>query len=171
MASKKIVLKIGDPKTGDPVKGSGEVKQSTYVSPGRTTIDTDLDLRDRLTELVGKGNELNPDEKAGIYGDLRMLVGEDKAKKLMTHAYIFNTRSDVNGLKPEDKLNAFYSIGSNDPYVKDVISRTKSLGYGVGPGFRTSQSRINQVLAGRVPPELQTIPTDTQNKIMLSVKK
>lgn len=170
MADKKVMLKIS-PTTGDPIKGVQEIKGTTYSSPGKTTIDRDLDLRDRLMEMVGKGNALNPDEKAGIYGNLSRLVGAESAQKLMNHAYIFNTRPDVQNLKPEDKINAFYTIGSNDPYVKDVIAKTKSLGYGVGPGFRTSQSQINQQLAGRTPTTAQARPTEMQQKIMLKVKK
>lgn len=167
--AKTIKVRIS-PKTGDPIKG-GDVQQTTILNPGRTTTDVNMDLRDRLMELVGKGNILTPDEKAGIYGDLTTMIGQDKAQKLMNHAYIFNTRGDVQGLKPEDKLNAFYSIGSNDPYVQDVISKTKGLGYGVGPGFRTSHSQINQQLAGRTPITAAAAPTEQQKKIMIKIKK
>ena len=160
MAKSKTMLRVA-PTTGDPVKGSSDIKESTFISPGRTTIDNDLDLRDRLMELVGKGNVLNPEDKAGIYGNLTRLVGNDAAQKLMNHAYIFNTRPDVQNLKPEDKINAFYTIGSNDPHVQGIIAKTKSLGYGVGPGFRTSQSQINQQVAGRTPTTAST-STDTE---------
>lgn len=169
MADKKIKVRISK-TTGDPIKG-GDVQQSTILSPGRTTTDINMDLRDRLMELVGKGNVLTPDEKSGIYSDLTNMIGQDKAQKLMNHAYIFNTRGDVQGLKPEDKLNAFYTIGSNDPYVQDVISKTKGLGYGIGPGFRTSHSQINQQLAGRIPTTVAAIPTEQQRKIMVKIRK
>lgn len=167
--AQKIMLKVA-PTTGDPIK-SGDVQESSYLTHGRTTIDRDLDLRDRLMELVGKGNVLKPDDKAGIYGNLTRLVGNDAAQKLMNHAYIFNTRPDVQNLKPEEKINAFYTIGSGDPYVQGVIAKTKSLGYGVGPGFRTSQSQINQQLAGKTPTTAMTQPTEQQRKIMIQVKK
>ncbi|SRR6266540_367749 len=170
MADKKIMVKV-TPTTGDPVKGSGEVKETMSLGPGRTTIDRDMDLRDRLMELVGKGNVLSPDVKAAIYGDLTTMVGKDQAQKLMNHAYIFNARPDVQKLPLEDKLNAFYSIGSNDPYVHDVITKTKALGYGVGPGFRTSHSLINQQLIGRAPTTAITQPTESQKKIIVRTKK
>jgi hypothetical protein len=170
MAEKKIMVKVA-PTTGDPIKGTGEVKQTTSLGAGGTTIDRDMDLRDRLMELVGKGNILNSDEKAGIYSDLTNLVGQNSAQKLMNHAYIFNTRPDIQKLPLEEKLNAFYSIGSNDPYVHDVITKTKALGYGVGPGFRTSHSQINQQLAGRIPVISATEPTEQQKKIMIRVRK
>lgn len=166
--AKAIKVRVA-PTTGDPIK-EGTTEQQ-LLTPGRTTIDRDLDLRDRLMELVGKGNILNPDDKAAIYGNLTTLVGKDQAQKLMNHAYIFNTRQDVQGLKPEDKLNAFYRIGSNDPYVQDVISRTKTLGYGIGPGFRTSTSQLNQQLAGRTPATAITEPTEQQRKIMVKIRK
>jgi len=170
MENKKIVLRIANPATGDPINSGGGVKGATYHAAGGTTIDRDLDIRDRLMELVGKGNILKPEDKAGIYGSLTRLIGNDAAQKLMNHAYIFNTRPDVQKLPVEEKLNAFYDIGSSDPYIKDVLSKTKALGYGVGPGFRTSISQINQQLAGRVPMDVNVAPTDGQKKIMIKVK-
>lgn len=168
--AKSIKVKVA-PVTGDPINGGSDVKQSTFIGGGRTPIDVNFDLRDRMMELVGKGNVLSPDEKAGIYGDLAAMVGKEKAQKLMDHAYIFNSRGDVQGLKPEDKINAFYNIGSHDPFVQEVIGKTKGLGYGVGPGFRTSLSQINQQLTGRVPVTASIMPTEQQRKIMVKIKK
>jgi hypothetical protein len=169
MADKKVMLKIA-PTTGDPIKGA-DIKETTYLSPGAATSERNFDLRDRLMELVGKGNVLNQTEKAALYQDLSKMVGAGSAQKLMDHAYIFNTRPDVQKLPVEAKLNAFYTIGSHDPYVNDIIGKTKSLGYGVGHGLRTSSSTINQQLTGRSPISALVEPTEAQRKIMLKVKK
>lgn len=134
----------------------------------------EFDIRDRLAELVGKGNTLSPDDKSAIYGSLVSSLGKDKAEKIMTHAYIFNNRPDVVKLPLADKLRAFYTIGSNDPDVNAVISKSKTLGYGAVPGFQQSASSINQNLSGQSPlvvaPDAEVNP-EAQRKIMLRVNK
>lgn len=135
----------------------------------------EFDIRDRLAELIGKGNALNPDDKAAIYGSLATSLGKDKAQKIMTHAFLFNQRPDVVKLPLEDKIRAFYTIGSNDPDVNTVISKSKTLGYGTLPGFRESSSAINQQLSGQVIPRATAVTAavtpEAQRKIMLRVNK
>lgn len=133
----------------------------------------EFDVRDRLAELVGKGNALNPDDKAAIYGSLVSSLGKEKAEKVMTHAYIFNNRPDVVKLPLEDKLKAFYTIGSNDPDVNALISKSKTLGYGALPGFRQSSSAMNQQLSGQVPVAAGSGVTnpEAQRRVMVQVRK
>lgn len=167
--AKSIKLKIS-PTTGDPVTKIGD----TVIPPGRGKIEQELDTRDRLAELVGKGNTLNPDDKAAIFGSLTAAFGKEKAMKIMNHAYIFNQRPDVVKLPLEDKLRAFYAIGSSDKDVNDVITKSKSLGYGVIPGFRQSSSDINQQLSGQVPTvaaPTSAMAPEVQKRIFLRVNK
>lgn len=119
-------------------------KVAVRVAKDPVPVKADFDLRDRLAELVTKGNVLSPDDKAAIYGSLVSSLGKDKAAKVMNHAYIFNTRPEVQKLPLEEKIKSFYTVGSSDPDVMDVMGRTKNLGYGVGPGFRDSVSDINK---------------------------
>lgn len=169
MATKKILLKVA-PTTGDPVKGT--VEETATYHGGTPQIDLDVDMRDKLAELVGKGNALLPDDKAGIYGRLTALMGKDKAQKIMNHAYIFNQRPDVQKLPLEDKLKAFYTIGSNDPDVAKIMARSKSLGYGVVPGFRGSNSSLNQELQGlNAAPPGSTGNTEIPQRVMLKINK
>jgi len=163
----KILLKVS-PKTGDPIKKTS----NAVVSPSKINTDQQFDIRDSLAELVGKGNALSPDDKIAILGSLSSSLGKEKAMKIMNHAYIFNQRPDVLKLPIEDKLKAFYTIGSNDKDVNDLIARSKTLGYGVLPGFRGSSSDMNQVLAGRVLPVAQApANSSARQRIMLSVNK
>lgn len=166
----KVMLKTSSPKSGEP--GSGIIEEKVVLKPGRVPIDQGFDLRDRLSELVGKGNTLNTDDKAAIYGNLVTMLGKDKALKVLNHAYIFNARPDVQGLPIEEKLKSFYTVGSNDPDVAEVIGKTKNLGYGILPGFRGSASAINQELMGRN----QVAKTDVsspeiQRKVKLKLRK
>jgi hypothetical protein len=73
----------------------------------------------------------------------------------------------------EEKLRSFYTIGSNDPDVNALISKSKSLGYGTVPGFRQSSSAINQQLNGQVPvvPTTAAISPEIQKRVMLQVRK
>lgn len=166
------MLKIASPSTGDPVKGGEIVDEKTSLSKPKPQIDLNFDIRDRLSELVGKGNTLGPDDKAAIYGSLQRTLGAEKAQKIMNHAYIFNGRSDVAKLPLEEKLKAFYTIGSNDADVNQLIQKSKSLGYGILPGLRESSSDINQNLVGRnVAVGGTGFSPETQRKVMLKVSR
>lgn len=162
----KVLLKVGP--GGDPNKAANEQMLLTTHGP----LDKSFDIRDHLAALVGKGNTLNPDDKAAIYSDLINNLGRDKAIKVMNHAYIFNQRPEVQRLSLDDKLRSFYSIGSNDPDVNDIISKSKSLGYGPVQGFRESSSAINQVLNGKVPSDVVTTTDPSLKKrVLLKVAK
>jgi hypothetical protein len=166
--AKKVLLKVSPP-AGDPVKGT--TSEGMLLTP-HNPIAQDLDIRDRLAELVGKGNALHPDDKKAIYGALASQLGQEKAMKVMNHAYLFNQRPDVVKLPLEDKLRAFYTIGSNDPDVNMAINRSKSLGYGALAGFRNSSSGINQQLTGSVAAVTPTaMEPEVQKKVMLKVSK
>lgn len=166
--AKKVVVKVA-PSTGDPVKRN--TSEGMLLTP-HNPITQNLDLRDRLAELVGKGNALNPDDKSAIFGALTSQLGEDKAMKIMNHAYLFNQRPDVLKLPLEDKIRAFYTIGSNDPDVNQVIAKSKTLGYGTLPGFRESASAANQQLSGKIPMATSiAVDPDVQKKVMLQVRK
>lgn len=152
------------------------IKLKISPASGTPTIPVkgDFDIRDHLAALVGKGNTLNPDDKAAIYGSLTAALGQDKAQKVMSHAYLFNNRPDVVKLPLEDKIRAFYTIGSNDPDVNAVISKSKTLGYGPIPGFRQSANALNQELSGQIQPvaaAAATVNPEVQKKIMLRLNK
>jgi len=165
----KVTLKVKTPPTGDPKVPTGD---AVLLTGNRAPIVKDFDIRDRLADLVGKGNTLSPDDKAAIYGDLVTTLGKDKAQKVMTHAYLFNTRRDVQKLNLEDKLNSFYTVGSNDPDVQALIQKSKSLGYGVKPGFRESVSDISQSLLGRTAPvAAPSVDPEIAKKVRLIISK
>jgi hypothetical protein len=161
----KVYVKVGDPDK--PKEGNDMV-----LTPKRAKAEADLDLRDALSLLAIKGNALNPDDKAALYSNLTTTLGKDKAQKLLNHAYIFNSRPDMQRLTPEEKLRSFYAIGSNDPDVMEVIGRTKNLGYGVLPGFRESISAGNQsIQAGTYNTAPAVAPEEIKKKVMVRVGK
>lgn len=167
--AKKVLLKVA---SGDPVK---PIVENDMVLTAKEPLRSDFDLRDTLSGLVGKGNTLSPDDKAAIYGSLVASLGKDKAQKVMNHAYIFNSRPDVQKLPVEEKLRAFYAIGSNDPDVKNVMGRTKNLGYGVIPGARESANYLSSQIygdknVGGQPINTSVVP-EIGKKVMLRIGK
>jgi hypothetical protein len=161
----KVLIKTS-PKTGDPVVAN----EQTVLTHGKGPIETNLDLRDRIYELM-KGNDLKPDDRAAIYGNLTSILGQDKAQKLMQHAYIFNTIPEYQKLPYEDKIKQLYTRGSNDPAVQEILTRTNNLGYGTGAGFRTSFSSMAQQMAGRTSTETGQASPKLAKKIMLKVSR
>lgn len=162
--AKKIMVRVA---ANDPDKIDEKM-----LLKAKDPVAANLDVRDRLAELIAKGAALTPDQKGGIYSQLSQILGQDKAQKLMTHAYLFNTHPETQKMPIEDRLTAFYNIGSNDPDVNQILNKTKALGYGVVPGFRDSVSDINSQLSGRTPMVTQTPQsTDAQRKIMIKVAK
>jgi hypothetical protein len=167
----KVTLRVNKGNTGDPVTPSVG-KESMLLTGNKPVIDQHFDLRDILTGLVGKGNTIGPDDKMGMYAGLVSMLGKDKAQKVMNHAYLFNSRPDMQKLGIEDKLQSFYSMGSNDPEVNEVIAKTKSLGYGPVPGFRRSANALNQELSGQIQPVTTTQQNpELQKKVVLRVGK
>lgn len=148
----KVTVKVA--KSGDP----------------KVPVKSDFDIRDKLAELIGSGNALTPDNKMAIYGSLVSSLGKEKANKLMDHAFIFNSRNDLKALPLEDRLRRFYDVGSSDPEISEIIGKSKSLGYGVLPGFRQSASSLNQELSGAIQPVATLSPNqEAQSRIMLRV--
>jgi hypothetical protein len=162
----KVMLRV----KADPTKPKTD--EDVVIPAGKTKIDQDFDLRDRLSELAIRGNSLSPDDKTAMFGYLTANLGKDKAMKLMNHAYIFNSRPEVQRLTPEEKIKSFYTIGSSDPDIMEVIGKTKNLGYGVMPGFRGSISDLNQAAqGGNVNQRTQPVSPEVTRRIMLKTSR
>jgi hypothetical protein len=149
-------MNLGDP-TGDP-------KPKSFIPSTKNEIDTQLDVRDILSNLVGNKYadwqtfSKNDNAKAQ-YASLIEKVGRPLANELVTQAISFNNRSGLEGKGIEDRIQAFYEIGSNNKQVADVLTKVKALGQGVVPAFRESILQGNQELSGKTP---STTPLATQ---------
>lgn len=132
-------------------------KPKSYIPPGKTRADIDLDVRDLLSNMVGAGysswEQINTDLDAKAkYGSLVNKVGRPMANKLVTQVISFSSRPDSQNKSTEQKIQSFYDIGSNDQDVSGVLKNIKSMGYGVIPGYRESALFGNQQLGGRIDP-------------------
>ncbi len=129
----------GNPYT-PPAPGGG--------NPGTATDS--VYIRDALSGVIGKGyTDLKSDDARAQYAYLRGKLGNEMAQKLMTHALLFNQRTDMLKKSPQEKIQSFYDIGSNDPQVHDIISRAGKVSYGPIEGVNTSPDLNNMQITGR----------------------
>lgn len=147
-------------------KGPGdEIEEKIVYRPGRVPADDTADIRDFLSAAIGKGyTSLSDDGIRADYMALRQLLGDDQARKVMTHAFIYNQNPATKKLPIEARIQQFYDAPAGDESVQGVLKRVKGLGYGVLPGFRTSSHHVNQVLAGRIPGDTE-IPVEAVGEI------
>lgn len=165
--AKKVVFKM--PPTGDPVKGAAKAET---LNPGRGPIESRLDIRDRIYELLGGGMDMSQMDKNAVYSDLADMIGPEKAQKVFVQTAMFGSHPEHRALPIENRIQLFYDIGSNDPDVKQILDQTRNLGYGLKHGFRTSSSQLNQELAGRIEPRPASIDIgDGKRRTMFKVKK
>jgi hypothetical protein len=156
--------------------GGGEkpvVEEARTTGKSRTSLDDTADVRDILNSIIGRGiTGLQDDNSRSDAMRLRTLLGADKANKLLTSMFIHNQRSA--SLPMEKRIQTFYDVGSNDKDVADIITNTKSFGYGPLVGFRDSSKQTNQQLSGRIPMNLATSVADTEDlnkRVMLRLQK
>lgn len=154
--------------------GGGEkpvVEEKATTGKSRTTLDDTADVRDILNAFVGKGSTgLQDDGSRSDAERLRVLLGAEKANKLLTQVFIHNQRNS--SVPMEKRIQTFYDVGSNDKEVSDIITNVKSFGYGPLAGFRDSSKQSNQVLSGKLPADMaSTTTSDLNNRVMLRLNK
>lgn len=128
-----------------PPAAMAATKGTPYVPP-----EDSLNLRDVLSGVIGKGfTDLKNDDARNAYAYLRSHLGYDTASKLMTHALMFNQRQDMLKASPQQKVQSFYDIGSNDPVLHDLITRAGKVSYGPQDGLNTSPDALSKQISGR----------------------
>lgn len=136
----------GDPTTGG---GKGTVTKGTYIPQGRNSIDDNLDIRDALSHVVAGGytDFSNEDVKAN-YKYISKLVGAEKAEKLFIQAFQFNKNPGMNKKGGEEKVQAFYDLGSADPETSRTLSAIKNSLGSVKEGYRNSINEGVRLISG-----------------------
>jgi hypothetical protein len=130
-----------------PGPGNNPPNSGTFKSQ-RSPMDQLADVRDSIMALVGGGKtKIDDDETRGHWANLVDKLGPQKAQSLMTHIILQNQRPEFQGLKPQDRINAFYQINSSNPDVQPILEQTKS--FGSGPNLDSSFNISNIKL--RVP--------------------
>lgn len=147
------------------------VEEDVVLKPNRTSVDTDVEARDIISGLVGKGYiSLSDDDSRNAYNRLRVIYGDPKAQKVMQQISIFNQRPELKKLPTEERISKFYTIGSSNPLAQEAISRGNNLSYGVLPAFRNSPYVMNQELQGTSAAPISG-GDEVKKKVMLKLGK
>jgi hypothetical protein len=164
----KIRVKGTDPKPKVAIKHVPELELKKL--PPRTPGDDRLNVRDFLTTMVGGGHKgLETEDLRNNYKALGRIVGDQTAQKLINSAALYNQRPEAQSMTPEQRVQGFYDLGSNDPEVAKHLLQGNGLGYGIAHGFRTAPLLGNLLLGKRATKE-EAKTAENANKIKLIVK-
>jgi len=129
----------------------GPIAPSAVVAgPGPLRPEDSLNVRDAISAFVGKRYIGTADDNArALYSYLRMKLGGDTAFKLLKHISIFNQRPDMLKVSPEQRVQSFYDIGSNDPELNTLINRSSMVAHGPMAGLNDSPQVLNRDILGQ----------------------
>jgi hypothetical protein len=126
------------------------ITQKTSAGIDRTVHNDLADGRDILSMLVGSGTtSLKGHDMNSAFNRLKDVVGAPLAQKLATQAFLYNQRPDAQKLSPEQRVQNFFKIGSNDPAVADYMKKSGYMGTGPVDAFRNSATLHNSNLQGK----------------------
>lgn len=127
------------------------------VPPGRTPLKQQSDARELVSMLAAGGHtDMSNEEVQKAYGVLSGMVGAPRAQKIFNQAILYNSRPESKALSPEERVQGFFEMGSNDPETNEYMRNLRGIGYGPIHGFRTSPLVDNKLLGGRTIVEGQT---------------
>lgn len=117
----------GGPVTLPPVEGAtGNGTGYKGVGDDRKKID----LNEMLSYNIA-GSTKDPTESANYrraFLDVAThQLGPDRAHKLYNDAAVFNSRDDLKGLSPEQRISKYYNINSSDPDVQNYKQQYRGL--------------------------------------------
>ena len=107
--------------------GGGNATSATAVASPNSSAKNGpagdkVDVADILSNFVSRGDKnLTGDQARKDYSFLIGKVGAPTAQKLINHVLIFNQRPDMQKQPFAQKLNSFYSMGSNDKDVDNIL--------------------------------------------------
>lgn len=160
-------------KSASPSGGGGGTSPSidkvTVGSNVNKTVFNDIaDGRDILSMFVGGGHTaLNSSDAQAAFTRLSGLVGAPMAQKLTSQAFLFNQRPDVQRLTPEQRVQSFFTLGSNDADVANYLRRSGGLGTGAVDAFRNSPLLANSNLQGKY---VSAEPTTDNSNVARKIK-
>lgn len=153
------------------VSNDPKAEVSSKAATPKTPANASTDVRDILSMMAGGAHTSTADpEVKKAFLHLSGIVGQPTAQKLSTAAFLFNQRPEVQKMTPEQRVQGFFDLGSNDPEVAQHLKQGRGIGYGQLQGFRTSPFRSNMLLTGRASEPPATPPEATAEKIKLLVK-
>src|ERR1700752_3082354 len=106
----KIRIKTDDPGPGDitkPPLGKPTTEFSSQRTGGK--MADQLDVRDALSSFIGTGaKDFSDPQRLKDFHYMSGILGQDTARKLLTHVFLFNNRTDMQGKSPQERIQSFY---------------------------------------------------------------
>ena len=148
-------------KSDPPATSSAAAASDTPFAP-KTAFNDQADVRDLLSMIAGGGHtSLGDPEVKKVYGRLSQIVGAPAAQKLANQAFLFGQRPETKTMTPQQRVEGFFSLGSNDGEVAEYLKQGKGMGYGIVDGFRNSPLLHNRQMQGAQPPQTNTAVAST----------
>lgn len=129
--------------------GFGGDDPEAFIPPSKGPLDEIADFRDYLTNLVGRGSKTLDPEMKNNYSALVAMYGKPMADRIMNHVFVFNNRPEIQNASPEQRLDAFYAIGSRDKDLQALFNKARNFSYGYKAGLNQSRNEGNIILSGR----------------------
>jgi hypothetical protein len=126
------------------------------------------DMRDSMSAIIGNGyNDMKDPNAKNAFSQLQMSLGRETATRLLFHMAQFNQRPDMLKLGAEEKLRRFYSMGSNDPELHNIITRAGQLGTGPVAAANSTWDVLNQQVTGRDALKKAAVTSDPRSADLL----
>lgn len=166
-------IKKSNPGTPDVPKNAHSVPADPNANwRPKTDLDVQADTRDILSAFVGGGHTsvAGSEDLQNNYKRLTQLVGAPLAQKLHNQAALFNQRPDAKNLSPEQRVQSFFTLGSNDGELASFMKSAGGIGQGQTVGFNNSPLISNSILQNKAFAAEPATPTPTR-RIKLVAKK
>lgn len=150
--------------------GFGQDPGRPYYGKSIGRFDQIADTRDYLANLVGSGSKTFDENVKGNYTFLSKIFGQPLAEKILNHVFVFNNRSDMQSATPEERISAFYNLGSSDKELQDVFIKAKTFGKGPIAGLNESVNIGNQLLNKRATKSKNLVAPSMVKTIMEEIK-
>ena len=146
----------GDPEkpNSNPLNPIVQFRNSTGVQ-GTNAFADNVYAMDHNTNRMAKGIDMISDlVKTGTLPHNAVnprLVRDLLNPKMYNYLYEFNQRPDLAGMNPEQRLNTFYNVNTNDPDIRAMKANMHQYGYGVSEFNRNSpQTSLKKANGGGI---------------------
>lgn len=113
--------------TGDPVP-----KPAGAVGSG-AKVNFDIDSRmDAVNYSIGRGVNPATHERGKV-----LMSNYTDGVELSNAVNVFNSRSDIKSLSPEERVKTFYSMTGGSPVIQQFRDKYRNYGYGANVAFRS----------------------------------
>jgi hypothetical protein len=112
-------------ESGDPIVQTPNAKQTGSSTKG----DPMMNVNDLMNFAISAGGDLmKKPEGRVLYNTLRYHFGDKPAQDVMDSLYLFDKRDDVKGMSPEQKIDTYFTLYSDNKNVTDLKQKMNVIG-------------------------------------------